>query len=65
MHRNATVRHRAMKPERAVNAVPGEIAGDAGCKLFEALRQIPPSPCTVKGAGMNRKWAIPGTRTLS
>jgi hypothetical protein len=33
-----TVRYRAMKTERAMNAGTGEIAGDAGCKLFEALR---------------------------
>jgi hypothetical protein len=47
-----------------VNAEAGETAAAAGCKLFEALRQMPPSPCAVKGAGMNRKRAIPGTRII-
>jgi len=37
-----------MKTGRAVNAEMGEIADDAGCKLFEALRQIPPPPFIVK-----------------
>jgi len=58
-----------MKPERAPKAVTGEIVAAAGCKPApvgndgtRALRQMPPFPCAAKGAGMNRKWAIPGTR---
>ena len=48
-----------MKTGRAMNAGMGEIADDAGCKLFEALRQIPPFPCTVKGAGMTESGLFP------
>ncbi len=48
-----------MKPERAVNAKTGEIAYDSGCKLFEALRQIPPPPFTVKGEETTESGLFP------
>ena len=49
--------------------ISGETAAAAGCKprsrrerREEALRQMPPFRCALTGAGMNKKWAIPGTR---
>ena len=44
-----------MKPERAVMCGTGEIVGAAGCKLFVALRQIPPSPCAFMRRGDAQK----------